>query len=64
MLTLMLDPIYKSMQLDMTYVGLDDATTLVAEYDQKLLLPLLMEVYKLSMLVIVEKLMHLVWDWK
>jgi hypothetical protein len=40
----------------MTYVGLDNATTLVAEYDQELLLPLLMEVYKLSMLVIVEEL--------
>lgn len=36
MLTLMLDPIYKSMDLVMTYVGLDNATTLVAEYDQEL----------------------------
>jgi hypothetical protein len=33
MLTLMLDPIYKSMDLVMTYVSLDNATTLVAEYD-------------------------------
>ncbi len=55
MLALMLDPIYKSMHLVMTYVGLDNATILVAEYDQELLLPLLMEVYKLSMLVIVEE---------
>jgi hypothetical protein len=42
------------MHLIMTYVGLDNATTLVAKYDRELLLPLLMEVYKLSMLVIVE----------
>jgi hypothetical protein len=40
----------------MICVGLDNVTTLVAKYDQELLLPLLMEVYKLSMLVIVEEL--------
>jgi hypothetical protein len=56
MLTLMLDPIYKSMHLVMTYVGLNNVTTLVVEYDHELLLPLLMEVYKLSTLVIVEEL--------
>jgi hypothetical protein len=56
MLALMLDPIYKSMHLVMIYVGLDNVTTLVVEYDQELLLPLLMEVYKLLMLIIVEEL--------
>jgi hypothetical protein len=40
----------------MIYVGLNNVTTLVVEYDHELLLPLLMEVYKLSMLVIVEEL--------
>jgi hypothetical protein len=56
MLALMLDPIYKYMHLVMIYVGLDNVTTLVVEYDQELLLPLLMEVYKLLMLIIVEEL--------
>ncbi len=56
MLTLMLDPIYKSMHLVMIYVGLNNVTTQIVEYDHELLLPLLMEVYKLSMLVIVEEL--------
>ncbi len=56
MLTLMLDPIYKSMRLVTIYVGHNNAIILVVEYDQELLLPLLMEVDKLAMLVIVDKL--------
>ncbi len=46
MLAFMLDPRYKSMHLVITYSGHDVATTLVANYDEQLLLPLLLEAYK------------------
>ncbi len=45
----MLDPIFKSMCLIMMYVGHDNVVTLVVEYGNELLLPLLMEVCKLLM---------------
>lgn len=60
MLTLMVDPKYKFVYIVMTYVGFDNVVALVVEYDQKLLLPLLIKIYKLSMIVIVKNLMHLV----
>jgi hypothetical protein len=56
MLTLMVDPKYKFVYIVMTYVGSDNVVALVVEYDQKLLLPLLIEFYKLSMEVIVKEL--------
>ncbi len=46
MLAPMLDPRYKSMHLVITYLGHEVATTLVANYDEQLLLPLLLEAYK------------------
>ncbi len=49
LLPLMLDPIFKSMCLVMMYVGHDNVVALVVEYDNELLLPLLMEVCKPSM---------------
>jgi len=51
----MLDPRYKSMHLVMTYVGCDNVVVLVVEYDHELLLLLLMEVYKLSMPIIIKE---------
>lgn len=48
-LTLMLTPIFKSMCLVCTYVGHENVSLLVAAYDEQMLLPLLMEVYKSSM---------------
>jgi hypothetical protein len=51
----MLDPRYKSMHLVTTYVGCDNVVVLVVEYDQELLLLLLMEVYKLSMPIIIKE---------
>ncbi len=51
----MLDPRYKSMCLVKTYVGCDNVIVLVVEYDQELLLLLLMEVYKLSMPIITKE---------
>jgi hypothetical protein len=44
----------------MTYVGCNNVVALIVEYDQNLLLPLLIEVYKFSMVVIVKELVHLV----
>jgi hypothetical protein len=46
MLALMLDPKYKNMCLVITYLGCEVAATLVANYDEQLLLPLLLEAYK------------------
>jgi hypothetical protein len=51
----MLNPRYKSMHLVTTYVGCDNVVVLVVEYDQELLLLLLMEVYKLSMPIIIKE---------
>ncbi len=45
----MLDPIFKSMHIMNTYVGYENATILVATYDEPMLLPLLMKVYKSSL---------------
>ncbi len=44
MLFLMLDP--KNMHLVITYLGHEVIATLVANYDEQLLLPLLLEAYK------------------
>ncbi len=46
MLVLMLDPGYKSMCLMTSYLGHEVATSQVLNYDEKLLLPLLLEAYK------------------
>jgi hypothetical protein len=55
MLALMLDPRFKSMQLGTMYLGRENAVAVVAKYDEKLLLPLLMEANKLLMPNKVEK---------
>jgi hypothetical protein len=46
MLAFMLDPRYKNMHLVITYLGCEATTTLVTNYDEQLLLPLLLEAYK------------------
>jgi hypothetical protein len=46
MLALILDPMYKSMWLVITYLGHETIIALVANYDEQLLLPLPLEVYK------------------
>jgi hypothetical protein len=46
MLALMLDPKYKNMRLVTTYLGHEVVATLMADYDEQLLLPLLLEAYK------------------
>ncbi len=56
----MVDPKYKIVHIVMTYVGCNNVVALIVEYDQNLLLPLLIEVYKFSMVVIVKELVHLV----
>jgi hypothetical protein len=43
------------MHLVRTYAGCDNVVVLVVEYDWKLLFPLLMEVYKLSMPIIIKE---------
>jgi hypothetical protein len=43
------------MQLVNTYAGHENATNVVVEHDQKLLLPLLLEAYKLLMFLKVEE---------
>jgi len=55
MLAITLDPKFKSMCLVTTYVACDNVIVLIAKYDNELLLPLLTEVYKLSMSTILEK---------
>jgi len=49
MLVLMLDPCFKSMLLVTMYLGWEIVAILVAKYDEKLFLPLLIEVAKLLM---------------
>jgi hypothetical protein len=49
MLVLILDPMYKSMWLVITYLGCETIIALVANYDEQLLLPLPLEVYKVFM---------------
>jgi hypothetical protein len=46
MLTIMLNPKYKIMCLVITYLGHEAIAALVVDYDEQLLLPLLLEVYK------------------
>ncbi len=46
MLAFMLDPKCKSMRLMITYLGCEVVATLVADYDEQLLLLLLLEAYK------------------
>ncbi len=46
MLAIMLDPEYKNMCLVITYLGREAIVTLVANYDEQLLLPLLLKAYK------------------
>lgn len=46
MLALMLDPKYKSMHLVTSYLEYEATTSLVVDYDEKILLPLLLEAYK------------------
>jgi hypothetical protein len=45
-LVLMLDLMFKSMSLVTSYVGHENATKLVIDYDSQLLLPLLVEFHK------------------
>jgi hypothetical protein len=56
MLVLMLDPCFKSMRLVTMYLGWENVAILVAVYDEKLFLPLLIEVAKLLMLSHGEKM--------
>ncbi len=49
MLVLMFDPKFKSMRLITMFMGHENATIVVVEYDEKLLLPLLMEANKFLM---------------
>jgi len=49
MFVLMLDPCFKSMLLVTMYLGWEIVAILVAKYDEKLFLPLLIEVAKLLM---------------
>jgi hypothetical protein len=49
MLALILDPMYKSMWLVITYLGFETIIAVVANYDEQLLLPLPLEVYKVFM---------------
>jgi hypothetical protein len=46
MLALMLGPKYKNMRLMTTYLGHEVVATLMADYDEQLLLLLLLEAYK------------------
>jgi len=55
MLALMLDPRFKSMCLVTMFFTRENAIAMVVEYDEKLLLPLLMEANKLVMLDNVEE---------
>ncbi len=48
-LALILDPRYKSMWLVMTYLGCETIIAPIANYDEQLLLPLPLEVYKVFM---------------
>jgi hypothetical protein len=59
MLVLMIDLCFKSMQLVITYLGWENVVILVAEYDEKLFLPLLIEVAKLLMPIRGEKIENL-----
>jgi hypothetical protein len=59
MLVLMLDLCFKSMQLVTTYLGWENVVILVAEYNEKLFLPSLLEVAKLLMLIRGEKIENL-----
>ncbi len=45
----MLDPIFKSVHIMNTYASYENTTILVATYDEPMLLPLLMKVYKSSL---------------
>jgi hypothetical protein len=49
MLALMLDPMYKNVKLVSIYLHCEIVATLIVEYDKQLLLPLLLEAYKLLM---------------
>ena len=46
MLALMLDPCYKELTIVGNYLGREEATHIAQEYDQKLLLPLLISMYR------------------
>jgi hypothetical protein len=58
-LALMFDPRFKSMCLVTMFFSHENAIEVVAEYDEKLLLPLLMEANKLLMLDKVEEVFNL-----
>ncbi len=47
MLALMLDPRFKNMQLVTMYLGQENVVAFVAEYDDEIILPLLINVCKL-----------------
>jgi hypothetical protein len=49
MLVLMLNPRFKSLQLVTSYIGHDKTSALVVQYDVGLLLPLLIQCYKIFM---------------
>ncbi len=49
MLTLMLDPWFKSLRLMFEYLGHEIIVLVVLKYNEKLLLPLFMEAHKLLM---------------
>jgi hypothetical protein len=52
MLVLILDPSLKNMWLVVNYRGCEHASTLVKEYDVGLFMPLLVQCYKMMMLVV------------
>jgi hypothetical protein len=49
MLTFMLDPMFKNLRLVSRYLGHENTSTIVVQYDEQLLLPLLIECYKILM---------------
>jgi len=59
MLALMLNPRFKSMRLIIVFLGRENATIIVAEYNQQLLLPLLTKTTKLLMPTNVEEIENL-----
>lgn len=56
MLVLMFDPRLKSMWLLTTFLSHENAATVIAKYDQELLLPLLIKTTKLLMQVSVKEI--------
>ncbi len=55
MLAFILDPRFKSLQLVINYVGCEVAYALVVQNDEQLLLPLLIQCYKMLILFVCDE---------